>query len=127
MKKSIFLFLLLSTLVAACNGIAQGKLNPDQFNSLLAKDKTVQLIDVRTPGEYASGHIVGSTNIDYNSPDFLDRMRTLDKNKPVAVYCAVGGRSGNAATKLKELGFSKVYDMAGGTQAWNAKQLPLIK
>ena len=127
MKKSIFLFLLLSTLVAACNGIAQGKLNPDQFNSLLAKDKTVQLIDVRTPGEYASGHIVGSTNIDYNSPDFLDRMPTLDKNKPVALYCAVGGRSGNAATKIKELGFSKVYDLAGGTQAWNAKQLPLIK
>jgi len=102
-------------------------LNPDQFNSLLAKDKTVQLIDVRTPGEYAGGHIAGSTNIDYNAPDFLDRMRKLDKNKPVALYCAVGGRSGNAAVKLKELGFSKIYDLAGGTQAWAANKLPLVK
>lgn len=127
MKKPTILFLMLGTLAAACSGIAQGKLNPDQFNSLLAKDKTVQLIDVRTPGEYAGGHIAGSTNIDYNAPDFLDRMRKLDKNKPVALYCAVGGRSGNAAVKLKELGFSKIYDLAGGTQAWAANKLPLVK
>lgn len=125
MKKSIFLLLMLGTMATACNGIAQEKLSPEQFNSLLAKDKNVQLIDVRTPGEYASGYIEGSTNIDYNSPDFLARMGKLDKNKPVALYCAVGGRSGNAAIKLKELGFSKVYDLAGGTQAWKAKQLPL--
>ncbi|MFZ1716316.1 MAG: rhodanese-like domain-containing protein [Saprospiraceae bacterium] len=105
---------------------AQTKLSVSQFDSLIHKDKTIQLIDVRTPAELATGVIKGSKNIDYSSADFVTRMSALDKSKSIAVYCAVGGRSGKSATKLKELGFTQIYDLAGGMTAWNAQKMPVV-
>ncbi len=106
---------------------AQIKLKAEQLDSLLSKDKTVQLIDVRTPGEIANGYIKGSIHLDYSSPDFIKKLNTLDKSKPVAVYCAVGGRSGKTVQKLHEMGFKKLYDFPGGMTEWKAKQKPTVK
>lgn len=80
-----------------------------------------QLIDVRTPGEVAGGKIEGSTNINFNDPNFKDQISKLDHNKPVLVYCAVGGRSARAAAAFKELGFKEVYDLQGGYNSWPFK------
>jgi len=110
-----------------CSGTGQTKLNADQLDALLSKDKTVQLIDVRTPGEIAQGYIKGSIPMDYSSPDFYKKLGTLDKTKPVALYCAVGGRSGKTAQKLQEMGFKKIYDFTGGMNEWKAKQKPIVK
>ena len=84
-------------------------------------EKDVQIIDVRTPNEYAQGNIKGSTNIDYFGDDFQSKLSTLDKSKPVLVYCAVGGRSGKAAKVMKKMGFMVVYDLKGGYSKWPFK------
>jgi rhodanese-related sulfurtransferase len=80
----------------------------------------VQLVDVRTPGEWRAGVIDGALLYDIYSSDFEKRISELDPSKPVYVYCAVGGRSGNASAKLKKMGF-KVYDLRGGMDAWKAQ------
>ena len=120
MKKYLFPAFMALFMACTATGDAQSKVvKPDAFESVL-KDKSVQLIDVRTPGEYQSGHLEGAKNIDFYSKDFAQQMAKLDKNKTVAVYCAVGGRSASAVDKLKSLGFSKIYDLDGGIRGWSA-------
>lgn len=103
------------------------KLAPDAFAAMLQTDSTIQFIDVRTPEEYRDGHIAGSMNWNIHAADFSQKIAGLDKKKPVMVYCAVGGRSGNAARRLSELGFEQVYDLEGGIKAWKAAGKPVEK
>lgn len=121
-KVSLILILILTGIQTIS---AQIKMNADQFDSLITKNKSVQLIDVRTPGELSSGYIKGAVNINYSDPDFNKKMSALDKSRPVALYCAVGGRSGLTAIKLKELGFTQIYDFPGGMTEWKAKNKPV--
>jgi len=93
------------------------KVSKTEFTQLMKKSGA-QLIDVRTPREFSNGFIEGAKNIDYNGDSFEKQMKKLDKNKPVLVYCAAGGRSENAAELLKEWGFKEVYDLEGGYNAW---------
>lgn len=84
------------------------------------KSSRYYLLDVRTPEEYAKGHIRGAANIDILNPDFLDiANRTLPGDKNIAVYCGTGKRSGMAAEQLAEAGY-KVTDLDGGLEAWEA-------
>jgi len=83
----------------------------------------IYLIDVRTPQEYASQHIGNAVNIDINSSTFESQISSLDKNKPVYVYCLSGGRSARAAQKMNDLGFTEVYNLSGGITKWNAEGL----
>lgn len=87
----------------------------------------ILLIDVRTPGEFASGHIENSINIDYKSDDFKDLIGELDKNQEVYVYCKVGGRSGRSAKIMEDMGFEKIYDLDGGINAWEKEGLKMVK
>ncbi len=87
----------------------------------------ILLIDVRTPGEFASGHIENSINIDYKSDNFKDLISELDKNQEVYVYCKVGGRSGRSAKILEDMGFEKIYDLDGGINAWEKEGLKMVK
>lgn len=121
MKNFLFLFLALTGLSCSQTSAgAQTKLDANAFEAMLAKDHSVQLIDVRTPGEYNSGHLEGARMINFNGADFTTEIGKLDKSKPVAVYCAVGGRSGAAAEQLTQMGY-KVYDLTGGIRAWKAQ------
>jgi len=86
---------------------------------LKATDKA-QLLDVRTPEEFNSGHIENATNVNWNGDDFVAKAEKYDKSKPVFVYCKVGGRSAQAADKLAELGFKEIYNLDGGIMKWNA-------
>lgn len=106
---------------------AQSKLDPNTFEKTIKQTPNIQVIDVRTPQEYAHGHLVKCQNININDADFQAKVSKLDKNKPVAVYCAVGGRSGHAATILTKMGFKTVYDLQGGITAWNAAGKTTIK
>jgi phage shock protein E len=74
------------------------------------------LVDVRTPEEFAGGHLKHATNINYNSPDFKSQIARLDKKKPVYLYCRSGNRSGKAADSLKAFGFSTFYNIGGFEQ-----------
>ncbi|MCH2081445.1 MAG: rhodanese-like domain-containing protein [Saprospiraceae bacterium] len=93
----------------------------ERFAALMKGDFNGQLIDVRTPREFATGHLEGAVNIDFYDPTFEEQIKQLDRNKTVFVYCKAGGRSGKASDMMHALKFKKVYDMAGGYTAWSAK------
>lgn len=96
------------------------KVNGAELIELLENDN-VQLVDVRTPEEVATGLIAGAEHIDIYDPAFEQKILLLDRNQPIAVYCAVGGRSASAAGRLKELGFKEIYDLKGGMRGWIAE------
>ena len=82
------------------------------------------IMDVRTPGEFASGYIEGAVNIDYYSEEFRDRLNKLDKEKIYLIYCRSGNRSGKALNIMKELAFRETYNMMGGIIQWKAEGYP---
>lgn len=85
----------------------------------------VQVVDVRTPQEYADKHIKDAVNINYNDDAFIDKMEKLDKSKPVLVYCLSGGRSTKAASLISSKGYTQVYNLDGGLLAWTAAGEPV--
>lgn len=85
------------------------------------------LLDVRTPEEYTAGHVAGAENINFYDPGFAEKIAGKDKQQTYFVYCRSGGRSGKTAAMMKEAGFTKVYDMAGGMNAYEAAKLPVEK
>jgi rhodanese-related sulfurtransferase len=90
---------------------------PDEFEKL-SKEKDAVILDVRTPKEYADGHIAGAVNVDWNSKDFAEKVGALDKSKTYLVHCAVGGRSARACEKLSKMEFPHLYNLEGGITAW---------
>lgn len=128
----MYKFLLSSLIVYSIYGCAQSqtekhvsqKLDVLAFKSTLETVKNVQLIDVRTREEFASGHLMGSLNYDIYLNDFETQLASLDKAQPVMVYCKGGGRSAEACEKLVKMGFHQVYDMSGGFMAWESKGFP---
>jgi thioredoxin len=129
MKKILILFSL-AFLIVSCNksykkGITE--LSAKEFQSETTSNDKSQLIDVRTPAEFKSGHISGAQNMDIQALDFLEKVANLDKEKTVFVYCLSGGRSSAAAQQLQSLGFQSVINLQGGILAWNNAQLPLSK
>ena len=76
------------------------------------------VLDVRTPAEYASGHLPSARNIDIEGAEFANQIAALDKNATYAVYCRSGNRSGTALEQMTAAGFTHVYDLAGGIGAW---------
>lgn len=89
----------------------------EEFESIFVDGKA-QLVDVRTPEEFAEGHIAGAVNINVNGDSFLEKAeKKLDKTKPVAIYCRSGKRSAKAARMLGRKGF-EVYNLDGGVNAW---------
>ena len=91
---------------------------PD-FSNAVDKPSTI-VLDVRTPAEYATGHLSGAENIDLQGADFATRIATLDKKATYAVYCHSGRRSGDALEQMAADGFTQVFDLAGGITAWQA-------
>ncbi len=104
----------------SCSAQSTTVLSATDFESSIAKD-SVQILDVRTPGEYESGHIKGSLLADWNNQEeYKRRIAFVDKKKPVYVYCLAGVRSAAAAEKMRADGFEKVYELKGGINAWKA-------
>jgi thioredoxin len=113
-------------LVACQNSNSQStQVDAKTFAQLIETKKDAQLIDVRTPEEFQSGYINGSLNLDYNGADFKRQVASLDKSKPVLVYCLSGGRSASAARELRNNGFTEVIELKGGIMAWGRDNLPL--
>jgi len=81
------------------------------------RDKNVQFIDVRTPGEYRLNHIRQFQNIPLF--DLPNKSSKLDRDKEVVVICQSGMRSMRACKMLKKQGFSKIYNVRGGMNAWH--------
>ena len=94
---------------------------------LLAEDTSIAVLDVRTPGEYAEGHIKGAKNIDFRGEDFAAKIGDLDKSKRYLVHCKSGGRSGQSLAQFEKLGFANIVHLDDGFDAWKAAGHPVAK
>ena len=84
-----------------------------------------QILDVRTAGEYQSGHIANALQANWLDPkEFKNRTQHLDKSKMIYIYCQSGGRSASAQAALMEAGF-KVVNLEGGMSNWRMQQMPV--
>ena len=92
----------------------------------LAADPAVAVVDVRTPAEYAEGHIARAELVDFNASDFRDQIAKLDRSATYFVYCHTGNRSASATAVMAELGFVDVYELDGGIAAWQAAGGPVV-
>jgi rhodanese-related sulfurtransferase len=120
---TLILFALATCAGYSCTGQPLD-LAPTEFKNLLGKQNMV-LIDVRTSQELAAtGIIRGAKQIDFAAPDFKDKLLALDKSKTYLIYCAVGGRSGQAVQILQANGI-KAFNLQGGVNAWKAAGYPL--
>jgi rhodanese-related sulfurtransferase len=89
----------------------------EEFRACIQKPGAV-LLDVRTEGEYADGHIPGSVNNDVTRSGFVGRMTVPEKNTPICLYCRSGSRSKKALQELSEAGYSDLTELKGGITAW---------
>lgn len=117
------LIALLTLGLFSCQGQKTAKvelLDAKKFSEKISSKDPIQLLDVRTPGEFDELHIDNAINIDWNGNAFEKNAAILDKSKPVYVYCKSGGRSAKATSKLTEMGFKEIYELDGGILQWNA-------
>jgi len=84
------------------------------------------ILDVRTPEEFAEGHLDGAVMIDFYRDDFADQLAQLDPNVPYLLYCRSGNRSGQTTTIMEQLGFTDVADVDGGILTWAQADLPTV-
>jgi thioredoxin len=122
-----YLILLLLTL-QSCNAQNNTKVDKHlvdtkEFSEGIEKSQSLQLLDVRTPGEFSQGHIPNAVNYDWLGNKFDEQTKDLDKTQPVYLYCQSGGRSASAAKKLVSEGF-EVYELKGGMMNWRSQNMP---
>jgi rhodanese-related sulfurtransferase len=101
-------------------GIAQN-VHPEAAAVLLRENPEMQVLDVRSAREFAGGALPRAVNISLGDPAFRDRLRELDPQRPVLVYCAGGYRSRKAVPLLQEAGFLTIHHLHRGFLAWRIK------
>jgi rhodanese-related sulfurtransferase len=129
MKRSIFVVLLLSLFLSACD---QGEPKgysiisvPDAYQLVKAADKDTIFLDVRTPGEYQSGHVPHAKLIPVQT--LASRLNEVPKDKKVVVYCESGVRAGRAAELLVSQGYTNILSMKASMRGWRSAGLPTEK
>jgi rhodanese-related sulfurtransferase len=125
-RKTYFFFLVINlSLLISCSSEAQKtNLSADEFEKAI-NQPNIQVLDVRTLGEYQSGHLSNAFLADWtDQTEFQNRVKSLDKSKPVYAYCLSGVRSADAAGWLRKNGFI-AYNLAGGIAAWKRNNKPV--
>ena len=100
------------------------KLSAAEFAQEISKTEDAVIVDVRTPGEFEKGHLTNALNIDWSGSEFDKQVATLDKTKPVFIYCLSGSRSAGAADRMRKEGFENIIELPGGMMDWRANNLP---
>ena len=116
--KTILYTMIAALLYTGCGG-NYVSVDAKQFAEAI-RDPRMQIVDARTPQEFKEGHIPGAVNIDINNKEFTRQTGSLDKTRPVAVYCRSGRRSKIAAEKLTDIGF-EVTELDGGIITWEGE------
>jgi len=98
----------------------------DEFDKLRTNNTSV-VLDVRTPSEFARGHIPGAVNLDWSAKNFTENVAALDKKHAYLVHCASGVRSAKACQKMEKLNFTNLYNLEGGFKAWQEAGKPVEK
>jgi rhodanese-related sulfurtransferase len=120
MRNAFFLFLFFAFISCKAQPVSNTKIDPDEFEKTIT-EKPVQVLDVRTAGEFNSGHIKNALQADWTkNSEFTERIQYVDKDKPVYVYCLAGGRSAAAADWMRKNGFKNVVELSGGINAWKS-------
>jgi phage shock protein E len=123
-QKMFGVLLLLGALAASPGFAAETKnISSAQARALIAKDKKVLLLDVRTPEEYRQAHLHGSVLIPLG--ELEGRIQEVPRDRPLLVYCAVGARSASAAGLLSARGYREVYQMSDGLVGWYKNGFPV--
>ena len=115
-------------LLAGCSSTGSAttvNLNVSEFSQKITEPDVI-ILDVRTPEEFASGHIEGALNIDFNGGDFANEITRLNPSENYAIYCRSGSRSGQAASIMHKAGFHDVSNLNGGVIDWTNAGLPLV-
>ena len=94
---------------------------------MIAGTPALIILDVRTPVEFAEGHLAGAVNIDWESGHFAEDIAMLDKDARYLVYCKTGIRAGYAAATMLQAGFTHVVNMAGGYEEWTFQMRPTVR
>jgi len=119
----ILIALFFSVAIVAC-GQGVTELDPVAFRDKVKATPGAIVVDVRTPEEFAEGHLDKAINIDVKAGDFETKSGGLDKKKTLFVYCLAGTRSKRAALSLQQRGY-KVIALRGGITAWQESKLPV--
>ena len=90
-------------------------------------DPTFIIIDVRTPEEFAEGHIEGAINIDFQSENFRGQIGELNRNNKYLIYCRSGNRSRGALDVMVEIDFREVYHLSAGIMKWIDEEYPITR
>jgi rhodanese-related sulfurtransferase len=137
--KTILLLLLSTLLVLATSACRKGEtvspsgpagsrdISISEAEALLKSGQKIVVLDVRTPEEFADGHLPGATNLNFNAPGFKDVLGALNRDTTYLVHCQAGGRSARATAAMKELGFKSVLHMNEGFSEWEAAGKPVEK
>lgn len=125
MKK--ILLLIISSLSISCNSQNYNSFTAKVFQEKLKIENKPQILDVRSPEEFSTGHIQNAININWNGDNFEEKVKSFDKSKPIFVNCQGGGRSKKAADRLFSLGFKTIYELNGGMNDWISNNLPTKK
>jgi len=123
--KTLKLIPILACLVAGAL-LSVKNVGVEEFDKLRADKKNV-VLDVRTPEEFAKGHIPGAINVDFNAPDFQKKVAELDKSKTYLVHCAAGVRSAKACTVMDKIAFPNIVNLEPGFRAWEKAGKPVEK
>ena len=123
------LFLTVALTVVACG--ADTSTDHELIDADAAYDLTqfppegLVVLDIRTPEEFAEGHIEDALMIDFYDEDFSEQLDALDKSVPYLVYCRSGNRSAQSVSTFEGLGFAEIYELDGGIVAWAGAGLPI--
>ncbi|MGQ7945148.1 thioredoxin domain-containing protein [Flavobacterium sp. WC2509] len=121
--KHLYLFVISFIIQACYSQTTVQTIDVTSYSKKIEATPKAQVLDVRTPEEYTTGHIENSDNVDWLGNSFIALTDKYDKTKPVFVYCKSGGRSLKASEKLAELGFTTIYNLDGGMLKWEAAGL----
>ncbi|MBW2249424.1 MAG: rhodanese-like domain-containing protein [Deltaproteobacteria bacterium] len=125
----LLILFLVQTLSVAGEGILK-TISPKEASDLIVKHKNNPdfiILDVRTPREFKSGHIEKAILLDYYSKMYTEELKRLDKTKTYLIYCRSGNRTGKTLNLIKDMGFSRVYNMDKGIKGWRSKGFPVTK
>ena len=122
MKLSVWLapLAVAAVLLTGCSSDSEAVTDVDVAAAAQLVDGDAIILDVRSPQEFAAGHLPEAINIDVESADFADRVAGLDESAEMLVYCQTGNRSGVATDEMADLGFTDMSDLQGGIEAWVA-------
>lgn len=125
MKQILFSTVLLVSVLAADEPQRHDVASTKQ---LLAKDAKMLVLDVRTPEEFAAGHLPQAVLVTISDDDFVGRVKKIAaSDQPILVYCAAGGRSAKAIKALRDANYTQLHELKGGMTEWIKENEPVVK